>query len=868
MQFYFPNNKGIIAGTAYNDIITWLSSWKKTITVKGGKGNDSVKFKSSKYKNKLYGDAGNDTIYGGSNIDTVNGGSGNDLLYGNGGNDVIHGNSGNDKINGGAGNDKLYGDTGKDTINGNSGNDYISGAGSNDFVHGNAGNDTIYGGSGNDKLYGDADADTIYGKTGNDTIYGGSGNDKLYGDDGNDVINGDSGADYIYGGAGEDIIHGNLGNDILYGQADNDKLYGDSGNDTINGGDGNDMVYGGDGDDLIYGNSGNDTLYGDEGNDTLYAESGNNKIYGGNGDDVVYIGTDNDTVNGGKGVNFINFGTTSGNAVINYGGGTDKLYFDESSDVEFEYNNNDLIITYGDNGKIVTVKDYVNNADNINLYKGNTEIDVTYNNDPIPDDPTPDNPTPDDPTPGDPTPDDPTPDNAIRLQMGESIDLTDFTSTSEIKIVLENGFLKNQYTYDIKAVSGSRSVNIEYLNNGRLVIRGNYVNITAGEGQDDDIILIGDYNKLYTYDGDDIVRSGYVIDSGYSDGSEYKFYYLDKNGSAGNTINTGDGNDYVTLFGQSNTVNTGAGTDKVCHAGTDTKYTNLVASSECTRPQFANTVSSLNGEVEWFSQGTAGGDCRFLALLHSLTQKESLSDYITITQNDTNYDVTFLNYQRTPNNSISITTSELNSFENAYGDLDVVLADLALNKLIAANSDYGQSSVQRAYYNSFSDYMFGKSNTTYTNITGNITAFDNLWNKYSSGLINNLTLGIFSASKDPSLGIITGHAYSIKSYTDEYISLINPWDSADVLNLDIATFRNLSAAAISYGNGNTTLLSNGGVSGSYTDTEIAELLSEVSSWNENNNGINSEILNSMETENTDIISAYTSDFANNDVLML
>ena len=51
-----------VTGTNKKDKITWTSSklWKKNLTVKAGGGNDIINFKKSKYKNTIYGDAGND----------------------------------------------------------------------------------------------------------------------------------------------------------------------------------------------------------------------------------------------------------------------------------------------------------------------------------------------------------------------------------------------------------------------------------------------------------------------------------------------------------------------------------------------------------------------------------------------------------------------------------------------------------------------------------------------------------------------------------------------------------------------------------------------------------------------------------------
>ena len=118
-----PDKNGVVTGTNENDTIDWQNSkeWEKALTVNALAGDDIINFKKSKYKNKLNGQNGNDTIYGGSNADTINGGNGDDKLYGYAGNDVIYGGKGNDCIYGGDGNDKIYGQYGDNILKGGEG---------------------------------------------------------------------------------------------------------------------------------------------------------------------------------------------------------------------------------------------------------------------------------------------------------------------------------------------------------------------------------------------------------------------------------------------------------------------------------------------------------------------------------------------------------------------------------------------------------------------------------------------------------------------------------------------------------------------------------------------------------------------------
>ena len=100
-----------VTGTKKKDKITWVSSklWKKNLTVKAGAGNDVINFKKSKYKNKLYGEAGNDKIYGGKGADKIWGGKGKDIINaGKGTNTIYHSKGdGNDTIAKGGGTDTL-----------------------------------------------------------------------------------------------------------------------------------------------------------------------------------------------------------------------------------------------------------------------------------------------------------------------------------------------------------------------------------------------------------------------------------------------------------------------------------------------------------------------------------------------------------------------------------------------------------------------------------------------------------------------------------------------------------------------------------------------------------------------------------------
>ncbi len=808
---FYPDAAGVITATEEDDVITWSDTWLKDITVYAGLGNDIIDFQLSEYKNSLNGEDGDDTIYGGNNNDTISGGNGFDIIYGFGGNDrlygvagnnSLYGGDGNDYITAGSGNDRIYGQNGKDSLYGGGGNDYISAGTGNDRIYGQSGKDSLYGGTGNDYISAGNDPDRIYGQNGKDSIYGGNGSDYLSGGNDADRIYGQNGNDTIYGGSGNDYLSGGNNNDIINGQGGNDTIYAGAGNDTINSG---------------------------TGSDKIYCQKGNNKINASTGNDTIYVGSGNDTINGGKGTNSIVFTLKTGNAVITNGGGIDNLKFDAKSNIKYKFNDNDMVITYGGKGKTVTIKDYTYNPDKFNVYQGRTKLNIKA----------------------------PLPVTRTNLSIGEEISFS-VEKGKAVKIVLQNGFLNNKYTYTVSSIKGTQYATFKYLENGRILINSNYINVEAGSNQQDDLIVLGNYNKINTGNKNDIVRVGYVIDAA----------GVYEQASNSNTINMGDGDDYVTLYGYTNTVNGGNGTDKVCYAGISGSFSSNISKCEEERGEFSNSDSKPNGKVGWFTQGTGGGDCRLLALIESLSQKHTLSNYVSITNRNYGYRVSFNNYNYSANNFVDVTPEELSVFTNSYGDLDVVLIDYALNQLLSENLDYGQYTVADAYYNSFSEYFFGKTDTTYIAITeSNISKIGELWNLYQNGTIKNFTLGISGLSEDLPKSIVGGHAYSIKNYTDKYIQLTNVWDNADVLNLDMETLKSLRTYAVVYGYGSTNLVPQGSAGNSIKDVNIAELQNEVACWTDTNSGIDADIANALTTGNKDVISCCTSSFANDDMLI-
>lgn len=375
------------------------------------------------------GTSGNDVYTGTSAADTINGFGGNDQLRGGGGNDTIYGGGGFPRPSF----DRIWGDAGDDTI-------YLGQNASGNIAYGGDDNDRIYGGASSDDIYGDAGNDFLY--TGGlqngsgDRLYGGIGNDTLTMDayaSGDTTLDGGIGDDtfsltyglrtFLTGGAGNDIFNVNaltwsenhfnggseydtiratangsrlglssitgieeisangftnftielyqntaggptaptidLSKTLLTGVASiagtlqGDTIYlagsfvGDTAsqtsNDTVNAGYGNDVVHGG---------FGIDTLNGEDGDDFLSGGSGNDGLAGGAGADTFLFSVDYDQ-----------------DVIADFVSGTDKirleglLGFDDFTDVQavMSMSGTDTLIDFG-NGDILQLTNVVSSS--------------------------------------------------------------------------------------------------------------------------------------------------------------------------------------------------------------------------------------------------------------------------------------------------------------------------------------------------------------------------------------------------------------------------------------------------------------------------------------------------------------------------
>lgn len=358
------------------------------------------------------------------------------------------------------------------------------------------------------------------------------------------------------------------------------------------------------------------------------------------------------------------------------------------------------------------------------------------------------------------------------------------------------------YNYSIQSTDGSdTNATFQYLKNGRLVISGDNLKITANGGQADDIILIGNNNVLDTGDGNDIVRLGTAMDSQTISGA-----------TTGNTVYTGSGNDHITVRTNGNKiVDSDSGTTvwfatQSVEGQTDTSGLSNPQKTYNYGDAGKNSTSGVLGTEGYAVQGNTN-DCRLFSLINSLGKNSNhgdLSNYVTITQSGDTYNVKFKNYTGA-NNNVNISKSEAESYKGASGDITTVLIDMAINKLMYMNQDDSDlqsgatnqsNAFGRAQYQTVSKYFFGNENfgayidgVNGCDRTESLNKFTEIWNDYNNGTNGVTNMLVSFGSQNDNLGIVSGHAFSVKTVSpNNYVELVNPWDDADVLRLDWNTF--------------------------------------------------------------------------------
>ena len=242
----------------------------------------------------LFGGEGDDyikNVYG--NNATIDAGNGNDYIDSWGSSVSIDGAAGNDSI-------ISYTNNNAVTIDGGANDDYIYSPGKNAKLIGGEGNDTI-------KSHEAANV-TISGGAGNDSIYNYNGdNVSIDGGDGDDTITNWGGDGYVTidGGAGNDEI-GNIGSNVtIDGSAGNDLIDNHGSSVTIDGGDNNDVIWNQGSNVSISGGKGNDFIENNKDKGKMAENGGSVTIDGGDDNDEILNHVSNVSISGGKGNDFI-----------------------------------------------------------------------------------------------------------------------------------------------------------------------------------------------------------------------------------------------------------------------------------------------------------------------------------------------------------------------------------------------------------------------------------------------------------------------------------------------------------------------------------------------------------------------------------
>ncbi|MFI0845721.1 beta strand repeat-containing protein [Mesorhizobium sp. IMUNJ 23232] len=281
------NLSGAIGGTtgdaAVDDVSVAGTNGAETIKVTGGASNINVAGVAAAVKIttleandivRINALGGKDLVDAGAALHAVvlNGGAGDDTLKGGNGNDILQGGDDNDILIGGIGGDQMLGEAGNDGMIWNSGD-------GTDLMEGGDGTDTaeVNGSSGSEQFTVTANGTRVrldrlnptpsaldIGTTEHLIVNMGDGDDTISmtgnlaalitvtadGGEGNDTILGSNGIDLLIGGDGEDFIDGQQGNDLAVLGAGDDRFQWDPG-------DGNDIVEGQDGLDTMTFNGSN-----------------------------------------------------------------------------------------------------------------------------------------------------------------------------------------------------------------------------------------------------------------------------------------------------------------------------------------------------------------------------------------------------------------------------------------------------------------------------------------------------------------------------------------------------------------------------------------------------------------------------------
>ena len=379
--------------------------------------------------------------------------------------------------------------------------------------------------------------------------------------------------------------------------------------------------------------------------------------------------------------------------------------------------------------------------------------------------------------------------------------------TETVTVKLTNTFDGKEYSYKISRLTESTDeLYIEHMDNGRFLIIGNDFKIEAEENQNDDIILIGNNNELYTNSGDDIVRVGSVIDSEIE--GEQKCH--------DNTINTGAGNDIVQIHDLSCKLDLGDDVDRLLVINdTINNYSSVITGAKGIENHliYSNTqaIGDPDNVLEAGFQGQ-WGDCKYLSFLNCIKEymdnnDKHLSQFVNISGTTVPFTVTFKN-----GSSVKVEGTDIQNSNNADGDIDNVILEIAFRKAIEAEGYSMESSGTNLLGSAKNDWLISKyfyedinystnmfiafapdavvdGVDDFNNLPNLVSTFEILFDEFMNGNISNVVLGssgsINTIDKRNGITVNNGHAFALKGgVKGKYIEVTNPWNSLDSFKID------------------------------------------------------------------------------------
>lgn len=594
------NIESNIYGGNGNDTIT-VGCATGAVLVKAGGGNDRITVNAGTPDTRIDAGDGDDiltvnTNYGGSSIV---GGAGNDTFYIKGSvGSFIDGGDGDDTFNLQGSNYTIAGGSGNNTVTGNlSSNLYTDMSNSNGkltevvFTAANQTKTLTIGGikytvqnltdsfySGQKKTltysYDSATGEVTFagnyfkitgesGKAHNIILEGG--NNQLYTGSKNDtiVINGDRNT--VRAGSGDDkIVHNGTVRNTIYGEDGNDRIEINKKNDyLVSGGNGNDeIIIRANTVSNVQGNAGDDTytitsngiiVTDTEGSNVFNIDGSGNSITAGSGHDSFSVNGNDNVVRGSGGDDY--YVLTGDQNLVD--GGTGMNYFEDYgnnntfANVTVDTNSNTIIFVTKNQVEEVTIagEKYVfKNTNHDNTSPASNQVSYSYNQN-----------------------------TGELLIIGSDI-------TLECADDVENNIKLRGDNNVIQGGSLDDKITVETGTN-------NYI---YGNSGDDEINMKTENNHLFGNDGNDTItvdaaNGANEIDGGAGDD------IINVNSSNNTNIKTGDGNDNLTIRGNSNTADMGGGNDKLLVVGDSNNVTSTSGDNAFNVSGNKNTITGGSG---------------------------------------------------------------------------------------------------------------------------------------------------------------------------------------------------------------------------------------------------------------------------------